>query len=76
MVVMFNPLEFKVDKVCGVEWTSFLEFHRLYSGSRAVEIGVCTKTSCPGTDQVEPYVGVFGLCWGGRVTARGGKQLK
>ena len=53
MVVVLNPLEFKVDKVCGVQRTGLLEFHLLHCGSQAVEVGVCTQTSCPGTNQVE-----------------------
>jgi hypothetical protein len=75
VVVVFDPLEFKVDKVCGIERTGLLQFHRLHGGGEAVEIGVGTQTSCPGTDQVEPHVRVFGLGWCSRVTTCRGKQL-
>lgn len=76
MVVVFNPLEFKVDEVGRVERTGFPEFHRLHSGSHVVEVGVGTQTGCTSTDQVEPEVGVFGLRWGGRVATCRGEQLK
>ena len=56
MVIVLDPLELKVDKVCGVKRASLLEFHRPHIGSHPVEVGTDTQTSCPSTEQVEPYV--------------------
>lgn len=51
--VVLNPLQFKVDKVCGVKWTGLFQFHRLHSGGHAVEVRVGSQTGRPSTDQVE-----------------------
>jgi hypothetical protein len=56
VTVGFNPLEFEVDKFCGVKRTSLLEFRHFHGGSRAVEVGVGTQASYPSADQVEPNV--------------------
>ena len=42
MVVVFDLLEFKVDKVSGVKWTGLLQLHRLHTRGYAVEVGVDT----------------------------------
>lgn len=45
VAVGLDPLEFEVDEVCGVEWTSLLQFYCLHSRCPSVEIGVGTETS-------------------------------
>lgn len=57
VVVRLNPLEFKVDEVCGVKRAGFLELHNFRSGgSRSAEVFVGTQASYPSADQVESYV--------------------
>lgn len=56
VIIRLDPLEFEVNKVCGVKRTRLLEFHSLYSRSRVIEVGIGTQAGGTCTNQVESQV--------------------
>lgn len=62
MIIGLDPLEFEVNKFCGVEGTRLLEFHSFYGRSRVVEVSVGTQTNGTCTNQVESQVRVPCVC--------------
>jgi hypothetical protein len=68
------PQSSKSTRFAGSDGLVLLQFHRLHGGSHAVEVSVDAQTSCPGTDQMAPYLSVDGLSWCGRATTSSSKQ--